>query len=121
MRFWQLLTLLGTLAAAPAALGARASAPDDYRFAPGDLIEVTVAPQHSFDRTVTIQPDGKISYPNVGQLQAAGLTVAQLVQKLRDGLRFKRRRGGEGDARTSAAGFAAPGEACASVGAPNGV
>ena len=86
MRFWQFLTLLGTLAAAPAALGARAATPDDYRFAPGDLIEVTVAPQHSFDRTVTIQPDGKISYPNVGQLHAAGLTVAQLVQKLRDGL-----------------------------------
>src|ERR671930_14698 len=65
---------------------ARAQEPSAYRFAPGDTIEVTVMPQSSLDRTITIQPDGKISYPSAGQLQAAGLTVAQLAEKLRQGL-----------------------------------
>jgi len=50
------------------------------------VLEVTVAPQHTFDRTVTIQPDGTISYPVLGRFQAAGLTVAELEAKLRDGL-----------------------------------
>src|SRR5437763_16351199 len=60
--------------------------PPEYRFAPGDVIDVTVAPQHAFDRTLIVQPDGKISYPVVGQLQAQGMTVAQLSQQLQAGL-----------------------------------
>jgi protein involved in polysaccharide export with SLBB domain len=47
---------------------------------------VTVAPQKDFSRVVTIQPDGKVSYPVAGQLQAAGLTVEQFVAVLREGL-----------------------------------
>jgi polysaccharide export outer membrane protein len=90
MKIWQLLMVLGlllvtrgTLAAPQARPGA---APADYHFGPGDVIDVTVTPQHNFDRTVTVQPDGKISYPLVGQLQVAGLTVSQLVEKLHEGL-----------------------------------
>jgi polysaccharide export outer membrane protein len=70
-----------------AAAGAAMPAPaPNYRFAPGDVIEVTVAPQHSFDRTVTVQPDGKMSYPVVGEVRVGGLTVAELAEKLRQGL-----------------------------------
>src|SRR5262249_4998638 len=60
--------------------------PAEYRFAPGDVIDVTVTPQRAFDRTITVQPDGKISFPRVGQLQAAGLTLAELEAKLQEGL-----------------------------------
>jgi polysaccharide export outer membrane protein len=66
--------------------GVEAAAAGDYRLSPGDVVEVTVTPQSSFGRTVTIQPDGKISYPLVGTLQAAGLTVAQLSERLRRAL-----------------------------------
>ena len=90
MKTWQLLMVLGPLLVMPGAMAAAPAAPGatpaDYRFGPGDVIDVTVTPQHNFDRTVTIQPDGKISYPLIGQLQAAGLTVSQLVEKLHDGL-----------------------------------
>src|SRR5262245_66555366 len=87
MRYWSVLVLvlLGAHVAL-AANGTPTTQPADYHFAAGDVIEVTVTPQHNFDRTVTVQPDGKISYPLIGQLQAAGLTVAQLVQKLHDEL-----------------------------------
>src|SRR5690242_20019558 len=70
------------------ALGVSASpAPADYRFAPGDVIDVSVTPQKGYDRAITVQPDGKISYPLAGQLQAAGLSVEELAQKLHDGLK----------------------------------
>jgi polysaccharide biosynthesis/export protein len=90
MRIRQLLPILGLWMAMPGALGAPnttgGAAPAEYRLAPGDVIEVTVTPQHSFDRTVTIQPDGMISFPIVGQLQAAGLPVRQLGTALRTAL-----------------------------------
>jgi polysaccharide biosynthesis/export protein len=60
--------------------------PPEYRFVPGDVIDFTVSPQRSFDRTVTVQPDGNISYPIVGLLQARGLTAEQLAEKVRKGL-----------------------------------
>src|SRR5438445_8509242 len=80
MRFWHLFLIVAAFVAQPG--GAAAG----YRFAPGDTIDVTVAPQRDFDRTLTIQPDGKISYPVAGQLKAAGSTVEQLTEKLRQGL-----------------------------------
>lgn len=85
MRGWLWTALLGVLVAGIGAPAARAES-EDYRIGPGDVIEVTVAPQSKFDRTVTVQPDGKLSFPLVGQTQAAGLTVAQLQEKLRQGL-----------------------------------
>src|SRR5688572_6716455 len=83
MRAWNALMMALWLSTAGVS-GARAAG--DYRLAPGDVIEATVTPQRTFDRTVTIQPDGKISYPLVGTLQAAGLTVAQLSERLRKAL-----------------------------------
>jgi polysaccharide export outer membrane protein len=82
MRVWHLFTLTLALIAVP---GWTAES-TDYRFSPGDLIDISVSPQTSFSRSVTVQPDGKISYPVVGQLLAAGLTVAQLTEALRSGL-----------------------------------
>src|ERR1051326_3458584 len=60
--------------------------PPSYHLSPGDVIEVSVAPQKDYSRVVTIQPDGKVSYPLAGELQAAGLTVGQLSEKLRGAL-----------------------------------
>jgi polysaccharide export outer membrane protein len=85
MRLRQFVTIVGAFLIISGALAAP-PAPPHYRFAPGDVIDVTVEPQRDFDRSVTVQPDGKISYPLIGQLQAAGLTVEQLAGKLGDAL-----------------------------------
>jgi polysaccharide export outer membrane protein len=82
MRRIAVLALLLPWAAAPV----RAAEPADYRLSPGDVLEVTVTPQRAFDRVLTIQPDGKISYPLVGEVPAAGLTAAQLAARLRAAL-----------------------------------
>jgi polysaccharide export outer membrane protein len=86
MRYCLLVVLLGALFTRSGASGAPATKPAEYHFVAGDVIEISVSPQKNFDRTVTVQPDGKISYPIVGQIQASGLTVAQLVEKLGEGL-----------------------------------
>src|SRR6266571_5916781 len=85
-RSWLLTLPLVASLSSPAGVAA-AQAPPEYRFAPGDIIDVTITPQRNFDRTITVQPDGKISYPLAGQFQAAGLSTEELAQKLRDGLK----------------------------------
>ncbi len=58
----------------------------DYRLGPEDVIEVMVWKNADLSRTVTILPDGKISLPLIGDVQAAGHTVpgltAEITQRL---------------------------------------
>lgn len=86
MRARLLFVVIGMLAAVGRTAGAAAVGQSDYRLGPGDVIEVSVTPQEKFDRTVSVQPDGKLSYPIVGQIEAAGLTLEQLRETLRAGL-----------------------------------
>jgi polysaccharide biosynthesis/export protein len=90
LRLWTLLMMTGFLVlrqGAGAALETRANAPSgEYRFGPGDVIEVTVSPQRGFDRTVTVQPDGNVSYPLLGHMRVTGLTAEQFGEKVHEGL-----------------------------------
>src|SRR5216684_57940 len=61
-------------------------APASYLFVPGDVIDVTVSSHMGYDRTITIQPDGRIQFPGAGEIVAAGLTPAQLGARLQQGL-----------------------------------
>jgi len=58
----------------------------DYAIGPGDLIGISVWRDDSLTRTVVVLPDGKISFPLVGELAAEGKTVAQLKQDLENAL-----------------------------------
>jgi len=58
----------------------------DYRFAPGDVIDITVISHPGQDRTLTVQPDGKIQVPFVGEIVAAGRTAVELARLIREGL-----------------------------------
>ncbi|MBD2750539.1 polysaccharide biosynthesis/export family protein [Microvirga sp. BT688] len=59
-----------------------------YRFKAGDLIEVWVAQQQTLNRQVVVRPDGRISLPLAGHIQAEGMTPedleAALMQRLQD-------------------------------------
>src|SRR5947209_3043161 len=65
---------------------AGAPVPASYQFVPGDVIEVTVSSHEGLDRTLAIQPDGRIEYPGLGEIVAAGLTPAQLASRIQQGL-----------------------------------
>jgi polysaccharide export outer membrane protein len=59
------------------AAGARAE-PPGYRIKPGDLLHVSIWLEEGLDRKVLVRPDGGITYPLAGDLQAAGKTVPEL-------------------------------------------
>lgn len=51
----------------------------DYIIGSEDSVEVQVWKNPDLSRTVTVRPDGKISLPLIGDVQAAGQSAAQLT------------------------------------------
>ncbi len=47
---------------------------------PGDYIEISVWKDPDLTKTVVVQPDGNISFPLIGDVEAAGHTVGELRQ-----------------------------------------
>lgn len=51
-----------------------------YTLNPGDAIKISAFDDVRLDRDLVVLPDGTVTYPVVGQIQASGLTVAELQQ-----------------------------------------
>ena len=66
-------------------IGSHLSLADEYRLAPGDVLEVKIVGQDKLDTKQTITPDGTISLPMLGRLIASGLTLKQLDSVLASG------------------------------------
>jgi polysaccharide export outer membrane protein len=73
------LTMAPTVIAQDAPVGDDSS--NHYKIQPGDLLEISVWREEYLEREVIVQPDGRISFPLVGILDAAGTTV-EAVQSL---------------------------------------
>lgn len=58
----------------------------EYIINPEDVIEIRVRNHADLNRPLTVRPDGKISFPRVGEVQAAGRTAAQLARDLQAAL-----------------------------------
>jgi polysaccharide biosynthesis/export protein len=54
---------------------------DTYRIQPGDVLDISVWEEEDLQKQVLVRPDGGMSFPLVGNIQAAGKSVAEL-QKL---------------------------------------
>lgn len=80
--------LLAVVAAVPPAwgaapAGAQAQTPEtEYRIGPGDVLNIEVWKDPVLTRLVTVLPDGKITFPLIGDLSAAGRTVAELRKEI---------------------------------------
>ncbi len=57
-----------------------------YVIGASDALAINVWKERDISQTVTVRPDGKISLPLLGDVQAAGLTPMQLAATLREGL-----------------------------------
>jgi protein involved in polysaccharide export with SLBB domain len=78
-----LLSLGGPLFAAQ--MGDQPEPP--YKLRAGDIIRITVSPQHNgYDVELPILPDGRIYYPEIGEIIAAGKTVTELTALIQTGL-----------------------------------
>jgi polysaccharide export outer membrane protein len=62
------------------------SASGEYVLGAEDVLEILVWRNEALSRTVSIRPDGKISLPIIGDLQAAGLTATQLRDSIKERL-----------------------------------
>lgn len=72
-------------AAAPAAPAAAATT--QYRLAPGDAIRVFVYQNPDLSLELRLTESGTVSYPLLGSINLAGLTVNQAEERLTNGLR----------------------------------
>jgi polysaccharide biosynthesis/export protein len=59
--------------------------PNAYAIGIGDVLEVSVWKNPDLTVTVPVRPDGRISVPLLGDVQAAGMTPLALKQTLTDG------------------------------------
>lgn len=58
-----------------------------YKVQPGDLLEIFVWKERDLQREVIVRPDGGLSFPLVGDIQAAGKTVTEIRDELAKQLR----------------------------------
>ncbi|HWA50360.1 MAG TPA: polysaccharide biosynthesis/export family protein [Dongiaceae bacterium] len=81
-------TFLLALAAA-AMIGTPAANAQDagYRINGGDLLHISVYGEQNLNQDVAVQPDGGISFPLVGNIDARGMTLKELQTKIADSLR----------------------------------
>jgi polysaccharide export outer membrane protein len=84
-----------TIAASTMALGACSTVPStpddvaepvDYRLGPGDQLRITVFNEAELTGSYIVGSQGSISYPLVGEVHAAGLTIPEFTETLRQAL-----------------------------------
>jgi polysaccharide export outer membrane protein len=56
--------------------------PQDYQIVPGDGLDVSVWKEDGMNSKLLVRPDGGITFPLIGELNAAGMTVGQLRGEL---------------------------------------
>ncbi len=79
-----------TVAPAKMATGGTAKAEvgsmEGYQIGAGDVLAISVWNNPDLTRVVPVLPDGKISFPLIGELKASDLTVPQLMEALKKAL-----------------------------------
>jgi polysaccharide export outer membrane protein len=60
---------------------------DDYEIGAEDILEITVWKQTELSGRVPVRPDGKISMPLIGEVEAAGLTPPKLADVITEKLK----------------------------------
>ena len=76
----------GFIVSAGAAM-AQAPAPEhSYRIGPNDILNIFVWKEADLTRDVTVMPDGKITYPLIGEITAQGQTASELKKTITDKL-----------------------------------
>ena len=54
------------------------SIPDEYRMSPGDKLRIEVYKDAQLSQSVQVRPDGKVTLPLIGDIEAAGRTPIEL-------------------------------------------
>lgn len=73
--------------ATPSSQPAASAVSPDYQIGPGDSLEITVWKEPNISGTLPVRPDGMISLPLVGDIQASGLTPLRLGDTITERLK----------------------------------
>ncbi len=76
---WALVMVLAVAGSFPGVVPATAK---DYVIGAGDVLAISVLDNKDLDTVVSVTPGGKIGVPLVGDIQAAGLTVSELTDRI---------------------------------------
>ena len=60
---------------------------EEYRVGPEDVLDISVWKEPDLTRQVVVRPDGGISFPLAGDVEAAGKTVSEIQAVLTDRIR----------------------------------
>ena len=77
-----LIMMMVAVAGLAEAAGEAAWPSADYIIGAGDVLDISVWKDEALTKLVTVLPDGKISFPLIGEVAAAGKTVAVLHKEL---------------------------------------
>jgi len=58
-----------------------------YKIGPGDVLRVSVWKEEGMEQEVLVKPDGGITFPLAGDIQASGLTTQELTDALKSKLK----------------------------------
>lgn len=81
---WILLLMLGVAnpAIAQDKGGAAPASVPDYMIGPDDLLDIAVWKEETLQRKVVVRPDGKISFPLIGEVAAASRSAEDLQMEI---------------------------------------
>jgi len=57
---------------------------NSYLVGPGDMIDISVWKDEALTKSVVVLPDGKISFPLIGELQAAGRPISEIKAEVEE-------------------------------------
>ena len=92
LRMFVVLVLVGAVvgmaAAAEMVVGKAAGvAQGDYLIGPGDILEIAEWKNPDLTKTVAVLPDGKITFPLLGEVVVAGKSAEQVTQEITQALK----------------------------------
>ena len=59
----------------------------DYLIAPADVIEISIWGEQDLIKQVVVRPDGKVSFPLIGDIEVAGKTTTQVKKEVETKIR----------------------------------
>ena len=55
----------------------------NYVVGPGDILDISVWKEEALTKAVTVLPDGEIYFPLIGEIRAAGRTIADIREEIK--------------------------------------
>jgi polysaccharide export outer membrane protein len=59
---------------------------DNYRIGPEDVLEISVWKEDDLQKQALVRPDGRLSFPLIGEIDAAGKSVRQVTEEITEQL-----------------------------------